>query len=255
MFEWCDEFDDIINDWHSDYDSENHTFLNVIDYTNNFKKNDFYTKYDYLSTYMSCKADQIREEKTFKSKNQYLRKQSTKERENSPRWKYSKWEEEKRKGNHKMMKSVSYDPRRILNMTSLVGANNSIKSKSKDSFKSSSKRKSNDYCSDLIGYIDPFGLFKLNLHQNEIFLQSTDMTQNIGFFDKLSFDSSLKDWHNDMKKSFKIHKDIFERAILWNESRSRFLYSRVLNWSYFDNMHDYIIDEKELTWYNKPIFI
>lgn len=155
----------------------------------------------------------------------------------------------------RLEKSFSYEESRLKKMK-LKHTNTVLRPKSRDPIAMSDLLyHENEYWS-LIGYIDPLGQFKLNLHSAGIELWSSGLTENIGFFEKLIFDSSLKDWHINIQNAFEIHKTIFHWLMSYNKTRrGRLLRSKILNWSYFDNIQSYLVLDEDLTWYNNPILM
>lgn len=90
---------------------------------------------------------------------------------------------------------------------------------------------------ELLGYIDDLGIFYVDYKSEGIELFSAALTEDIGFFDKLLFDSNLKDTCKNINRAFEIHKTIFKRVLKsTRQKRKRLLLSRILNWSYFENM-------------------
>jgi len=226
----------------------------VVDYSQNYSSNKYDQKYNYLSAFMSSKADKIRKckENLYEKDKLETQTQTRLRRNQSNRWKFSEDTDVKLKNHHKALRSLSYNPDSAMSTASLLKKNKSLSSKSNNL--PLTQNFEDPILSKLIGYIDPFGMFKLNIHQNEVYLLSTNMTEKLGFFDKLSFESSLKDWHAAMAEAFLIHKEIIKDSMfLKKEKRMKLLKSKILNWGYFDNLQAYAIEEKDLTCYNNPI--
>lgn len=151
------------------------------------------------------------------------------------------------------MRSLFQDLDLKISNSSLIELNSSFKSKSKNLI--SSIYDEDPIISKLIGYINPLGMFKLNLTHNKIYFLSSNRTKKLGFFDTLSFESSLKEWHQDISEAFIIHKKIIGESILQCKGkRMKTLQSRIVNWSYFDSIQVYTVENRDLNWYNTPIF-
>ena len=89
----------------------------------------------------------------------------------------------------------------------------------------------------------------MDYESSGIELCSASLTQDIGFFDKLLFDNSLKDWFSSMRKAFDFHKSIYKELIKHTRNkRKRLMQARQVNWNYFDiHTGGYPIHEDEFT--------
>lgn len=144
----------------------------------------------------------------------------------------------------KLNKTVSYKD----NKESEFELDSMLRTKSKDPSSANLELINHGPEADLIGYIDPLGVFRLNVHSIGIDLLNSSLTEDRGFFDKLSFESSLKDWHSATKKSFTILKKIFKWMVFSKKSkRYRLVNAKLLNWKYFDEKVDYVMDDQDLT--------
>ena len=136
----------------------------------------------------------------------------------------------------KLNKSVSVTPQ----LYSEFDFESTMRTKSRGPLSPSMNLEERNSFSSLIGYIDPLGVFKLNLSSIGIELLNGSLTEDKGFFDKMSFESSLKDWHSDTKLAFELHKSIFKGVLFCKKSKGlRLLHSKILSWSYFDERVEY----------------
>jgi hypothetical protein len=101
----------------------------------------------------------------------------------------------------------------------------------------------------LIGTIDPMGVFRMDYHSDGIMLCSSSLTEDIGFFDKLSFDSSMKAWEINIRETFEFFKSLYSIIIKHKRTRQKsMLQAKLLNWGYFGRMDKgYITTEIEFT--------
>lgn len=64
---------------------------------------------------------------------------------------------------------------------------------------------------DMIGYIDKYGFFIIDLEVEGIDLLSTSITDDAGFFDKIIIESNFKAWISNIKETFEIFKSIYNK--------------------------------------------
>ena len=227
-FEWCEEFDDIFNDTHSEMYTIDHPYMNVLCYSKNFDKTRYQEKYDCLSVFMDLKATNIRSiSKHITPKEP----KSNKSKELKPRASINleKMIPDEERSPRRIHKANSYNPdeekSRTINRSSHI-------TRAKSTFSKRTKNKTND----LIGYIDPIGVFLLDLNVEGIELCSSSLTENVGFFDKITFDLSFREWNKNINTAFEIHKKICRKAVK-NKSRSyASLWAGIINWKFFDSL-------------------
>ena len=101
----------------------------------------------------------------------------------------------------------------------------------------------------LIGTIDPMGVFQTDYHSEGIQLCSSGLTETFGFFDKFSFDSSMKAWEINIKETFDFFKSLYSILIKHKRTKQKsLLQAKIVNWGYFDRMdRGYITSEIEFT--------
>jgi len=79
----------------------------------------------------------------------------------------------------------------------------------------------------LIGYIDKYGFFMIDLKVEGVELESSSIEENIGFFDKLLFENTFKTWLENAKLTFAIMQRIFSHmnfgACLQKKRKSQIL--------------------------------
>lgn len=216
----------------------------VQNYSTLYEPHQFEEKYNYLSAYMEQKSEEIRNSNQYITRRENLETRKSPKRKKTDKLKLSTQISSKPTGQLKAMKSLSQKPQDLLKKNSVLTKMKSFNAKKDDLL--SLVQEDDPVLSSLVGYIDKLGMFRLNIHQNEIYYLSTEITENIGFFDKLSFDSNLKAWHNDMNFCFTTHKEIL-RDVIFSEGNQKLSVSAILNWNYFEEMPCYLVEEKDLT--------
>lgn len=230
-FEWCDEFDDIINDNNE-----------------NFEKPDLINKYDQLSAFMEIKSTQIRKMNSYKTykDTRYNNMNAKKPQENILRFDTVHQEEEPIM-EKKLSKARSHNPE-LMKDKNLVYESRQ-KREPTNSMLQIPEDDQSIPPSSLVGYIDPFGVFIANVEVAGIDLCSSSLTEDVGFFDKLTLDGALKSWRRDMLRTFNIFRRIFTTVEKHqNTLLNKQLMRDMLNTNYFErNKFTTHFDEMEFT--------
>lgn len=251
MFEWCHEYDDLIEDIHSEIYTKWHPIAGVINYSNNFSPSEYEQKYNYLSAYMDEKAAEIRKRDKYlaykkvgynsiEAKHKANKVQETDHNSASPpRLRYAKASSVNVDSGHRNQPYQKSHSRLMKNTNLLVNETG----------------ESTAAPNDMLGYIDELGIFYVDLFVEDVELCNASINQDIGFFDKLLSDNSFKDYFKSVRIAFDMLKGVFKTMIKnTTGKRARLLLARQLNWSYFDNQTSgYLLDETKFTCYNNPI--
>lgn len=217
--------------------------MDVENYSTKFKRDQFQEKYDHLSSFMSLKAKKIREisdyalykECSYNQIGMDLLEPKRRERNNTLLEKPST-----------LNKSLSY------NQKSKTPKKKNLVRSRQGSFKLKNINHlgvHQHFNDNLIGTIDPMGVFQTDYHSEGIQLCSSSLTENIGFFDKLSFDSSMKAWEINIKETFNFFKALYSIIIKHKPTKQKsMLQAKLVNWGYFDRMdRGYMPAEIEFT--------
>ena len=182
VFEWWDEFDDLLEEFDHTFDEET---KNILDFSHTSGEINFEEKYGYLSAFMESKSEAIRCSRQYYKYADELPAKKTPKRKKTNQLKLLNEEDSLYKSPLAQEKSLSYNSNEMVQTASMIRKMSSFRTNKEDLLRYSERL--DPALSSLIGYIDPMGVFKLNIHQDEIYLLSVDMIENIGFFDKLSF--------------------------------------------------------------------
>lgn len=140
----------------------------------------------------------------------------------------------------KMIPDETESPRRIHKANSYNPDEENSRKINKSNYVSRAKsaltKKSKNKTKDLIGYIDPLGIFLLDLYVEGVELCSSSLTENVGFFDKITFDLSFREWNKNINTAFEIHKSIRKRAVKFRSKCYTALWSTIINWKFFENL-------------------
>lgn len=194
---------------------------------------------------MDNEADKIRNSSSPEKPKLIVETRKTPKRKNTDKLKHLNSIDSTYKTKPNELETVSFDSDEIVKASRILRKMHSVKANKRCSISYSDN--SDPVLSSLIGYIDSMGVFKLNIDEDDLSLLSLDMIENIGFFNKLSYESNLKNWHKDMKDAFKMHKNTLRDVIFSKRTQMKPLVSFILNWEYFERLSCYLVDNKDLT--------
>mmetsp|Transcript_39711 Transcript_39711/g.39302 ORF Transcript_39711/g.39302 Transcript_39711/m.39302 type:complete len:195 (-) Transcript_39711:85-669(-) len=194
---------------------------------------------------MENEAEKIRNSSSLENSKLIVEARKTPKRKNTDKLKHLNSIGSAYKTKPNELEAVSLDPDEVVRASRVLKKMHSFKANKRHSITYSDN--SDPVLSSLIGYIDSMGVFKLNIDEDDLSLLSLEVIENIGFFNKLSYESNLKNWHKDMKYAFKMHKNTLRDVIFSERTKMKPLVSFILNWEYFERLSCYLVDNKDLT--------
>ena len=106
--------------------------------------------------------------------------------------------------------------------------------------------------SEVIGRIDEYGIFVIDLLSEGIELQSYTITDDAGFFDKIIIESNYKAWVSNMKHTYEVFQDIYGWIYQHSRYKILLLKDRIASYDDEERFSNYL-ENIDVTWFNNPI--
>ena len=106
----------------------------------------------------------------------------------------------------------------------------------------------------MIGLIDRYGLFLVDLEEEGTELISTSITDDVGYFAKIITNRNFKTWIDNVKKSYEILQSIYNKIYANSKLKLMFIEDKIENFEDIDTFNNYLSKIK-ITWFNNPVIV
>ena len=110
----------------------------------------------------------------------------------------------------------------------------------------------NQIAQSMIGWIDKYGIYSIDLDSAGLELQSYLITDDAGFFDKIIIESNYKAWISNMKHTFEIFQKLYTKFKINSRLSALLLGDKIESFRNVDAFNEYFT-KVEITWFNNPI--